>query len=215
MIGRRSLLLAGAGLAARPAAAALPVPPNGSLAFRLVRHGSEIGRHTLTFERQGEALSVRVAVDALVTVFSIPVVRYKLRVVETWQDGILAGLVGETNQNGTQEWVSARRTTEGLVVLGSKTDRYIAPEDAIAVTYWNKRMVNGPMISLSDGVLLRPKVERHPADTVRLASGDTIAAEHYNLSGAFDADVWYDQTDTWAGLAFDVADGSNVHYERL
>ena len=55
----------------------------------------------------------------------------------------------------------------------------------------------------------------HPADTVRLASGDTIAAEHYNLSGAFDADVWYDQTDTWAGLAFDVADGSNVHYERL
>jgi hypothetical protein len=28
-------------------------------------------------------------------------------------------------------------------------------------------------------------------------------------------DVWYDETNTWASLAFAVADGSDVHYERL
>jgi len=215
MIGRRAVLLAGAGLAARQAVAALPVPPAGGLAFRLVRHGNEIGRHTLTFERQGDTLTARVAVDAVVSFLSVPIVRYTHRVVETWQGGTLVGLVGETDKNGQREWVNARRASEGLVVLGSRAARYIAPESATGTSYWNKRMLDGPMISLEDGVLLRPKVAVHPSETIRLASGGTIAADHYNLSGSFDVDVWYDQADTWAGLAFTVADGSVVHYERL
>jgi hypothetical protein len=203
------------GLIARPASAALPVPPADSLAFRLVRHGSEIGRHTLTFDRQDNALTVRVAVDVLVTVFSIPIVRYTHRAVEIWQNGMLVSLDAETDKNGDRQWARARRTESGLEVAGSRTDRYLAPEAAIATSYWNKRMVDGPMISLEDGVLLRPTVALSRAETIRLACGEKIAADHYNLSGAFDIDVWYDSADTWAGLAFDVPDGSNVHYERL
>ena len=62
-------------------------------------------------------------------------------------------------------------------------------------------MLDGPMISLEDGVLLRPKVVERGAETIPLASGSTIPADHYNLSGAFNVDVWYDRTDTWASLA--------------
>ena len=189
VIGRRGVLFAGAGLLARPASAALPVPPGDVLAFRLIRHGSEIGRHILTFERRGDALTVRVAVNVVVTVLSIPIVRYSHRVVESWQDGRLVALDGQTDKNGDVQWVKASRTDAGLEVLGSKTDRYIAPEPAIGTTYWNKRMVDGPMISLEDGVLLRPRVELSRAETIRLASGGMISADHYNLSGAFDIDV--------------------------
>ncbi len=202
-------------MAARQAVAALPVPPAGGLAFRLVRHGSEIGRHTLTFERQGDTLTVHVAVDALVTLLSIPIVRYTHRVVETWQSGTLIGLVGQTDKNGQREWMNARRISDGLEVLGSRTERYVAPEQAIGTSYWNKRMLDGPMISLEDGVLLHPKVAPPQADTIRLASGNRIPADHYCLSGAFAADVWYDETATWASLALTVADGSVVRYERL
>ena len=201
-------------MAARCAAAALPVPPGKRLAFRLIRHGGEIGRHTLTFERRDDALTVHVAVDAVVSFISIPIVRYTHRVAETWQGGILGNLTGETNKNGQREWVTAGRTSEGLVVLGSRASRYIAPDPACGTSYWNKRMLNGPMISLEDGVLLRPKVVVRGEETIRLASGSPIDAHHYNLSGAFDVDLWYDQSDTWAGLSFTVADGSNVHYER-
>jgi hypothetical protein len=215
MIGRRAVLLAGAGVVARPAAAALPVPPANQLAFRMIRHDNDIGRHVVTFDRQGDALTVRVAVDAQVSLLAVPLVRYTHRVVETWHGDTLVGLTGETNRNGDHEWVNARRTEEGLVVLGSGTARYIAPESAIGISYWNKRMLDGPMIGLDDGVLLRPKVALPKAETIRLASGGTIAADHYNLSGAFDADVWYDRTGTWASLAFAVADGSIIHYRRL
>jgi Family of unknown function (DUF6134) len=200
---------------ARQAAAALPVPPGGTLAFRLLRHGSEIGRHTLSFATRDDIVTVTVAVDAVVSFINIPLVRYQHRVLETWQGDRLISLTGETDKNGQHEWVNAHRTAEGLVVLGSKTARYVAPEPAIGTSYWNRRMLEGAMISLEDGVLLRPKVTLRRAETVKLASGNTTAADHYNLSGAFNVDVWYDAADTWASLAFSVADGSTVHYERL
>jgi hypothetical protein len=215
MIGRRAMLLSGAAFTVRQASAALPVPPGNTLAFRLIRHGTEIGRHTLTFERQGDTLAVRVAVDALVTLLSIPIVRYTLRVEEVWQAGELASLTGETNKNGRHQWVNARRGSGGLVVFGSKTERYVAPEPAASTSYWNRHLLGGPMISLEDGVLLRPKVVEEPPETIPLASGNTIQADHYNLSGPFKVDLWYDRTDTWASLALTAADGSYVHYERL
>jgi hypothetical protein len=215
VIGKRAMLLTAAGVIARRASAALPVPPDNTLAFRLVRHGGEIGRHTVTFERGGGTLTVRVAVDALVTLVSIPIVRYTHRVVETWQGGTLVSLTGEADKNGQHEWVKAQRGPEGLKVTGSKTQPYVAPEAAGPTSYWNKQILEGPMISLEDGVLLRPKVAIHPAETIPLASGHTIAADHYNLSGPFNVDLWYDQTGTWASMAVTVADGSTVHYERL
>jgi hypothetical protein len=76
-------------------------------------------------------------------------------------------------------------------------------------------MLNGKMISLEDGVLLSPKIADLRTDSIRLASGQMIAANHYALSGAFAVDLWYDAAETWAGMAMTVADGSEVRYERL
>lgn len=215
MIGKRALLLTAAGVAARRAFAALPVPAGDTLAFRLIRHGDAIGSHTLTFARHADTLSVHVAVDATVTLLSLPIVRYRHRVEETWQAGKLVGLAAETDKNGQHEWVKAQRGPAGLEVSGSKTETYLAPEPAGATSYWNKQLLGRPMISLEDGVLLRPKVAVEPPEAIPLASGGSVPAEHYNLSGPFNVDLWYDRSDTWAGMAVTVADGSIVHYERL
>lgn len=213
MIDRRTALLGAGALAAGAARATPPLPRD--LAFQLVRHGSPIGRHSVAFTQNGDVMTVQVTVNALVTLLSIPIVRYKHRATETWQGGRLVALSGTTDKNGEHEWVNARTTAAGLLVTGSQTASYIAPEPAVATSYWNKRMVDAPLISLEDGVLLRPKVAEHPADPVRLASGATIQADRYSLTGPFHADVWYDLTNTWAGLALPVPDGSTVHYERL
>lgn len=212
-LGRRAVLLGAAGLLARPAGAM--VPPADTLTFHMIRYGSEIGTHALTFTRAGEALTVQIAVDAVVRLLSIPLVRYRHRAVETWQGATLVGLRGETNKNGEQEWVAAERIAAGLDVRGSKTARYIAPETAIPTSYWNKRMLAGKMISLEDGVLLAPKVADLGTETIPLASGNLVAAKHYALSGAFAVDLWYDETDTWACMAMTVTDGSEVRYKRL
>ena len=180
MIGRRSMLAAGALLATtraiRPASAALPVPPGHSLNFRLVRHGTEIGRHTVSFEQNGDALTVHVAVDATVTLVSIPIVRYQHRVTELWHGDTLVSLSGETIKNGDREWVNARRDSEGLAVTGSKTQRYVPPDPVGVTSYWNKRLLEGPMISLEDGVLLRPKVTPRLPETIPLAAGGSVSS---------------------------------------
>jgi hypothetical protein len=216
LIGRRAVVLTGlAGVACSRSAAAWTLPPAGVLAFRMMRMGHEIGRHELTFQTNGPDLTVRIRVDALVTLLSIPVVRYTHRGEESWQNGVLGRVAATTNKNGEREWIDARRDASGLVVTGSQTPRYVAPPGALPTSYWNRRMLQAPMISLEDGVLLRPTVVAHPAQSVRLASGGSIAADGYSLRGTLNVDLWYDHSDAWAGFAFRVADGSSIQYERL
>jgi hypothetical protein len=71
------------------------------------------------------------------------------------------------------------------------------------------------MIGMDDGQLLHPKVTFRDTEQIPLAAGGTVAAAHYDLTGTFHADVWYDQANTWAGFQFPVADTSLIHYERL
>jgi hypothetical protein len=216
MLARRTLLAtAGAAVLAQRARAALPIPNGDSLTFLIMRFDREIGRHTLTFDCTGDALTVRIAMDVAVTFAGLTLARYRHRGVETWQGNTLVGLAGETDNNGDRGWMDARRTAEGLVVTGSKTTRYVAPDQTGPASYWDKRMLDRPMISLEDGVLLSRKVADPRTDSVRLASGRIIEASRYNLSGKPGLDLWYDHTATWAGMAMTVVDGSEVRYERL
>ncbi len=215
-IGRRRLLFAAAGL---PAAAVLPVvlpvPPSGGLTFALIRHGDSIGTHTIRFEPQGDTLTIRIDVEALVKFGPIPLVRYTHHNVEVWRGGRLDQLDSTTDKNGTRLFVTAHRTAAGLSVVGSAASAYIAPEDALPTTYWNKRLLISPMIGTQDGMLVHPAVRDLGADPVPVAGGARIPATRYSLRGDLDLDLWYDQTSTWAGMEFSVADGSVIRYERL
>jgi hypothetical protein len=209
------LLTGLAGVVCSRSAAALTLPPGGVLAFRMMRGGRQIGRHVLNFQSTGSDLTVRIEVDALVTLLSIPVVRYTHRAQEDWSNGALMRVSASTDKNGEREWIDARRDASGLVVTGSQTPRYLAPPAALPTSYWNKRMLQAPMISLEDGVLLHPTVVAHPDQSVRLASGGSLPADGYSLRGKLNVDLWYDRGETWAGFAFRVADGSSIQYERL
>ena len=109
----------------------------------------------------------------------------------------------------------ARWAGSGLAVEGSGTRPYIAPANALATTHWNSHMLRGPMIGVQDGMLVHPIVSPQPEERVRLATGNDIRARHYTLTGDLDLELWYDPSDTWAGLRFTVDDGSVISYERL
>jgi hypothetical protein len=221
-IQRRALLVGaaacGLGWADRAMGAALsslPVPPSGAMAFRLMRHGSPIGEHTLAFEQRGDTLTVAIAVDVVVSLGPIPLVRYTHRNTEVWQAGRLVGLAAQTNRNGTELHMAAHRDAAGLRVEGSGATPYIAPEDALPTTYWNARMLRVPMIGTQDGILVHPKVVEKPVEPVRLASGAETAARPYSLRGDLDLDLWYAGEGDWMSMRFTVADGSEIKYERL
>jgi hypothetical protein len=135
--------------------------------------------------------------------------------MEVWQDERIQELEATTDKNGTKLYMSAHRTAAGLGVVGTAAQAYVAPEDALPTTYWNRRLLNVPMIGTQDGMLVHPVVRDLGQDPVAVAAGGRIPANRYSLRGDLDLDLWYDQTRTWAGMEFSVADTSVVHYERV
>lgn len=191
------------------------VPPGDALAFRLMRYGTQIGTHALAFQRVPDGLDVHIAVRVLVKLGPIPFVRYTHNTVESWRSDRLASLQAQTDRNGTELHMRAWRTPPGLEVEGSGAARYIAPPNALPTTYWNPRMLDGPMIGTQDGMLVRPTVSEVGVENIPLANGRTIPARHYTLRGALKLDLFYDMDDLWAGMTFTVLDGSTISYERL
>lgn len=193
----------------------LLVPPGDSLGFRLIRHGSPIGMHTLAFRRDGANLEVHIAVDAVVKFGPIPFYRYRHHAVEVWRDGMLHQVTSRTDRNGTALEMRLRRSAQGLAAEGTGTPAYVPPEEALPTTYWNKRMLGVPLVGTQDGGLLRPNVTDRGHDTVRTATGEPLRVQRWVLSGDLDLTLLYDGTDCWAGMRLTVSDGSEVHYERL
>lgn len=211
MIGRRLLL---AGLVAMPAgfAAALPVPASGRLAFRVVRNGSSIGQHVLTFSREESRLTVRVAVDLAVGLGPITFYRYRHRATERWEDGRVVDFHAETNDGGAGSTVAMRRDGAALMVESSDAGRYRAPPGALPATHWNRRMLDGPFINTQNGEVLRPSVARPGVEP--LPWSPQRRAERFVLTGPIDLETWYDSTPAWVGLRFRGRDGSSIHYEQ-
>ncbi|MBB4040478.1 hypothetical protein GGR34_002131 [Microvirga flocculans] len=216
MIRRRDVLIGAGALLLTPKAsfAALPVPPDGRLTFDVVRKGSRIGVHELTFTRSGERLTVSVDVELSVGIGPIKFYRYTHRVSEIWQGEDVVSLTAQTNDDGQKLSVTCERTPSGLLVDSTRSGRYVAPAGAHPATHWNREMLDGPLINTQNGELLRPVVIRKGRDRVQTSAGTIVPAQRFALSGPISFETWYDDTPSWVGLTFVAKDGSQVLYRR-
>ena len=213
--GRRGVLAAVAALPLSRAAAALPTPRDGTIAFDVFRLGSRIGTHVLHFAADADAVAVRIDVDLVVRFALIPVFRYTQRATERWEGGLLAEFAARTDRDGEMLTATGRRMPTGtLQVEGTKAPRYLAPAEALTTTYWNRRLLDVPMISTQDGRLFRPAVTDIGSERISVARGGEVAAEHYSVIGTLRIDVWYAQAG-WIGFAFTAKDGSVLTYTRI
>ena len=64
-------------------------------------------------------------------------------------------------------------------------------------------------------MLVRPAISQPEPQPIHLASGAEMPAKRYVLTGDLDVELWYDVSDTWAGMRFSVDDGSVISYERM
>ncbi len=228
-LDRRTVVLAGgaflclrqAAAFAQDAAPAGPAsllsrPPGKVLGFAVMRKNSKIGEHVLTFEGgENGNLTVHVAVELRVGVGPIALFKYKHKATETWIGGQLSSLETETNDDGNPNKVHGEKTDSGFKVEGTKAKLYTAPPDALPATHWNHKQLDGPWINTQDGRLLRPSIKPMGPSAIPIASGGTITANQFVVSGDADLNTWYDDSQNWAGLSFKVSDGSEIIYERM
>ncbi len=219
MIARRELLIGGGALTLLPglllpaaARAAPPPPPGDRLGFDILRKGSPLGHHVLTFATAGNRLTVKVEVSLLYKLLGITLFHYSHHCTEVWDGGEVVALDSRTDDNGMPRQLTARRGAGGLVVEATGTPRYTAPANALPATHWNQHELDGPWINTENGKLLRPHVAPAGTETIPAAGGRSLNARRFDLSGEVQMVMWYDRIG-WAGLSFDRG-GATIRYER-
>ncbi|CAN5816152.1 hypothetical protein BH11PSE1_BH11PSE1_14690 [soil metagenome] len=198
MIDRR-LLLAG-GLAALPGLTLASTPPSRRLVFHVLRNGTRIGEHVMSFA--GDPASPTVTTDVRMTVKlgPVPVFRYRHHAVERWTGGRFASLETTTDSNGKAERVSARRTDSGVTIETAK-GRITGPPGVCPFTHWNPEVFAGPLFNPQEGKLLKVTARK-------------VAAGQWSVRGEAEIDDWYDDAGVWTALTGKLKDGSMLEYRR-
>jgi len=212
MIARRGLL-AGAALAAAVPGRSIATPAD--LHFNVLRNGGDIGRHNVTFGRDGDALVATVTVEIVVRLGPIPLFRYTHSVRETWRGDRFQSLESETNEDGKRFQVHAIRSEDGVVVDSLGAPRTILAPETIPLTHWNRLCMERPLFNPQDGVAVVTTVVARGEELVPLADGTTVRAAHYSLVGKLALEDWYDTARQWTALRSIGHDGSRIEYRRV
>lgn len=169
--------------------------------FRVYRDGSDIGGQTTRVSGSGDRAEVEVEVDLAVKIFGITAYRYTLRSRETWENGLLMSLDGETDDDGEVTVAKVRRTSDGLIAEG--TWKGEIPSNAATTTYWTQAFLDRAVwISTQTGAPLEVSVSRDGEEIIPGFSGD-ILCQRWQVTGDLPLTLYYDDRGEWMGNAFE------------
>ena len=202
-------LICALALAAFPLMAA--IPPSGDLKFAVMRSDSDIGRHSVSFERKGDELHVDVAIDLEVSIAFVTVFTYRHRNHEVWKNGRLVSIETTTDDNGDEYSLSGHAVGNGFKVDGA-AGSFIAPADIIPTSYWNPATLEQTqLLDTQKGRLMEVEISKAGSERLEL-SGRSLLADRYRMSGDLRLDLWYGQDGRWAKIAFDARGAEVVYY---
>ncbi|MEZ5919979.1 MAG: DUF6134 family protein [Parvularculaceae bacterium] len=180
-----------------------------SAAFNIVRKGDMIGYHAVEVTEEGGITRTETRIRMRVKFGPVVVFRYDLASIEHWRDGALQSIESSTDRNGRKMNLTVQRTANAFVVNGSSYQGE-APLNAIPGSYWNKEIVDAPvLLNTQNGSLV-------PVKGADLGQSKTPAgedAEHYRLSGSVDLDLWY-EGQKWVGAEFTIK-GEDLAYQEM
>lgn len=185
-----------AGLAAAQGAA-----PRSRL-FSVGWRGNKIGEHSIQFEQRGDSLAVDIDIDLEVKVAFVTAYRYQHVNRELWRDGTVQTVASDTNDNGSRYRLEAIRMGQGLRVDGNDGE-FTAPSDTVPTSYWNASTLGAShFLDTQKGRLFTAHADNLGREVVE-ASGQSIPAEKYDISGDLNLSIWYDTVSSeWVKLEF-------------
>ena len=200
-------LFASDSLSAEPTPDALlaALPPqsqaNEAIVFDVLMDGSKIGRHAVTLWHKDDKTYVDIDIALKVGLGPIVFYRYEQQNRALWERGFLTSFLSETNDDGDEFIVAARRNTDGVAVAINGTEEVVV-SDWFPTTYWDKRTVfQNRLLATRDGEVLDVETRSAGIETIEV-KGRAMRAEKFEMRGDLDIDLWYDESDRWVKLAF-------------
>lgn len=196
MIARRSLPL----LLATPALA----QSGGDYRWRVMRSGTEIGTHNITFTESGGARSASSEMLVVPRVFGIVVYRYEHRLTEVTRGGRFVSVRSRLNRNGRITEVEAEATPQGVALRGPEGALQLPPH-AAPLSWWEPQRFGGamPLFGTTTGkpLDLRWTREALPGGT------------RWRTAGEIEAVLEFDAAGRWVAYRVKGDDGTDVTYE--
>lgn len=135
-----------------PASAALvacPQPPTGTVAYRVLHRGEDIGRVSVHVADGSRRATVLTEITLDVHWWILPVLTYRHRSESIWQDGAFQALSAHTVENGREYNLRVEPDGQALHVLANGKSRR-ADADVLISAVWCEAVLAG-------GRLLDPK----------------------------------------------------------
>ena len=193
------------------ASAAGALPYGSSLSFVAYRNGEPIGRHTVTFDRDGNELRVSTSIDLAVRFMGFTAYRYTHRAQEVWSGGALVSLASTTDDNGTKHNVTAIRAANDITVTHDGKTTVLSSR-TLPSSHWNIEQVRQSMLlNTQKGTEAKVNISQGPRENVKTSSG-FVPATRYSYTGDVVMNQWFDDRGRWVKTSFKASDGSTIEY---
>ncbi len=182
------------------------------IAFEVLRNGSPIGSHTISFQQNEDELVVDIEIGLEVKFAFFTVFDYQHRNREVWRDGRLIAIDTQTDNNGERHEISGRAMGDGFLVNG-KDEQILLPSDVIPTSYWNPATrAAQAMLNTQTGELIDVEVTPKYIQAVEMPWGESRGQLH-RISGDLEVDLWYDPAGCLLKMSFKApGDGSTIDY---
>ena len=179
--------------------------------FTVVRNGSPVGQHSVTFTRQGEDIEVRARFDIQIRFLVFTAYRYEYESTAIWRDGQLLSLSAYTNDDGEESRVRATLEEDRIRIDGPRGTVF-ADTGIIPTDHWNAAVLPADrVLNTITGGINRVRILDQGAETIKTANG-SVPARRYLYTGELENEVWYDAEGRWVRMRFKGRDGSTIDY---
>ncbi len=185
-------------------------PADRTVRYAILRNGGQIGTHETTFTHQGERFTVHHDIEIRVSVLFVDAYHYTMDSRETWEGDRLLGLAVRTDKNGDPLQVFARASSSAIRVRGT-SGQHQAPADAVPdslhFNVFDQPRTN--MIRAEDGRVVHVSVSAPHPETIEVG-GRRIPTRRYEVRGATDLSLWYDESGLMVKKRLTAPDGSEI-----
>ena len=172
-----------------------------NLEFDIYRNNKYIGKHTFSFKRQDNKLSVESEIDFEIKKLGVVLYKYNVRGEEVYENNNLIKFNSKTRQNKKDKYVNINVENNNFLIDGSSY-KGKAPISFIIGTWWNHSIIKAKaQISAVSGRIIKQKIEFIGKEKLKVKN-KVYNTLHFNISSTdkklnkdkkLNTDVWYDE----------------------
>jgi hypothetical protein len=182
------------------------------LRFRVLRSGSPIGEHRVTFRPDGDRLTVETRVEIAVKVLFFTAFRFKHQAEEVWLSGRLVSVTSTTDDNGTLLQVSGVAVSDGFRIVGDEGAFLAAPHLLTSNALWNSRIVREKrLIDVQRGGEIGLITKRLGDEDVNTSSGTVRTSRYHIITPYYAGSIFHDSDGRWVKGLLELK-GEHVEY---